>query len=142
MTQDNYTLLCDFYELTMANGYFLEGKQDEITYFDVFFRDLPEDSGYAICCGLESIVNYINNLHFSVDDIEYLRSKKIFDERFLTYLKDFKFDGDIWACKEGSVIFPHEPILTVRAKSIEAQFVETYLLLVFKPSKFNCNKSK
>ena len=130
MTQDNYTLLCDFYELTMANGYFLEGKQDEITYFDVFFRDLPEDSGYAICCGLESIVNYINNLHFSVDDIEYLRSKKIFDERFLTYLKDFKFDGDIWACKEGSVIFPHEPILTVRAKSIEAQFVETYLLLV------------
>lgn len=129
MNKENYTLLCDFYELTMANGYFLEEMEDQICYFDVFFRDLPLDSGYAICCGLESIVNYINNLHFSDEDIEFLRAKNIFDERFLTYLRHFKFSGDIYAVKEGSVVFPHEPILTVKAKAIEAQFIETYLLL-------------
>ena len=130
MNKENYTLLCDFYELTMANGYFLEKMDNTITYFDVFFRDLPKGSGYAIACGLESIIDYINNLKFDDSDIEFLRSKNIFDEQFLEYLRNFKFTGDIYACEEGSIIFPHEPILTVRAPAIEAQFVETYLLLV------------
>lgn len=123
------TLLCDFYELTMARGYFHSEIKDRIAYFDVFFRRVPDGGGYAIFAGLEQIIEYIKGLKFEDDDIEYLRSKKIFDEEFLAYLKGFTFTGDIWSVEEGTVIFPHEPIMTIRAKAIEAQFIETFILL-------------
>ena len=123
------TLLCDFYELTMANGYFELGKRDEIAYFDVFFRRIPDGGGFAIAAGLEQLIDYIHNLKFTADDIEFLRSKGVFSEEFLTYLADFSFTGDIWAVPEGTPIFPNEPILVVRAPAIEAQFIETFVLL-------------
>lgn len=129
MTEKNYTLLCDFYELTMGNGYFESGMADEISYFDVFFRRVPDGGGFAVAAGLEQVIDYIKNLGFSSEDIEFLRSKKIFSEGYLNYLKDFHFTGDIWAVPEGTPIFPHEPILTVRAKATEAQLIETFLLL-------------
>ena len=122
-------MLCDFYELTMANGYFLKGFQDKITYFDIFYRRVPDGGGFAIAAGLEQLVEYIKNLHFSSEDIQYLRGRKMFDEAFLQYLADFRFTGDIWAVPEGTPIFPNEPILTVRAPAIQAQMVETYALL-------------
>ena len=127
----NMTMLCDFYELTMGNGYLEAGLKDRITYFDIFFRDVPDHGGYAICAGLERIIAYIQDLHFSEEDIEYLRSKDLFSERFLDYLRDFKFTGDVWAIPEGTPIFPREPIITVRAPAIQALLVETYLLLIF-----------
>ena len=129
MTKMNYTLLCDFYELTMANGYFELGKGNEIAYFDVFFRKVPDEGGFAIAAGLEQVIDYIKELRFSEDDIEFLRGKGIFSEEFLKYLGEFRFTGDIYAVPEGTPIFPGEPIMTVRAPSIEAQFIETYLLL-------------
>ncbi len=125
----NYTLLCDFYELTMANGYFELGKGDEIAYFDVFFRTLPDGGGFAIAAGLAQVIEYIKNLRFTDEDIAYLRSKGIFSDAFLDYLKDFRFTGDIYAVAEGTPIFPGEPFMTVRAPSIQAQFIETYVLL-------------
>ncbi|MBQ9929875.1 MAG: nicotinate phosphoribosyltransferase [Oscillospiraceae bacterium] len=125
----NMTMLCDFYELTMGNGYFEKGYKDRITYFDLFFRRCPDGGGFAIAAGLDQIIDYVLNLHFSEEDIEYLRGRKLFSEGFLEYLKNFKFTGDIWAVPEGTPIFPHEPIITVRAPAIEAQLVETYLLL-------------
>ena len=127
----NLTMLCDFYELTMANGYLKCGYGDKYTYFDVFYRANPDGGGYAIAAGLEQIINYINNLSFTEQDIEFLRSKNIFDEEFLSYLRDFKFEGDIWAVPEGTVIFPNEPVITVRAKAPQAQFIETYILMQF-----------
>ncbi len=129
MASINATLLCDFYELTMANGYFELGKGDEIAYFDVFFRKVPDGGGFAIAAGLEQVIEYIRNLKFTPDDIEFLRSKGIFSEGFLAYLSDFRFTGDIFAVPEGTPIFPGEPIMTVRAPSIEAQFIETFVLL-------------
>ena len=126
----NLTMLCDFYELTMSQGYFKCGMQDRIVYFDVFYRDNPDGGGYAVVAGLEQIVEYINDLHFDDDDIEYLRSKGMFCDEFLDYLRDFSFTGDIWAIPEGTVVFPGEPLMTVRAKAIEAQFIETYILLM------------
>lgn len=129
MTEQNYTLLCDFYELTMGGGYFKNGFADRITYFDVFFRNVPDNGGFAICAGLEQIINYINKLHFTKEDIDFLRSKGIFDEDFLTYLADLRFTGDIYAVPEGTPIFPGEPILTVRAPAVQAQLIETYVLL-------------
>ena len=125
----NMTMLCDFYELTMGNGYFKNGYKDRITYFDVFFRSVPDGGGFAIAAGLEQVVDYIQNLHFSAEDIDYLRGRKIFDEEFLSYLADFHFTGDIYAVPEGTPIFPREPMLTVRAPAIQAQLIETYLLL-------------
>ena len=125
----NHTLLCDFYELTMANGYFELGKGDEIAYFDVFFRTLPDGGGFAIAAGLSQVIDYIKNLKFTEEDIAYLRGKGVFSERFLAYLKGFRFTGDIYAVPEGTPIFPGEPFMTVRDPSIEAQFIETYLLL-------------
>ena len=125
----NLTMLCDFYELTMGNGYFKCGYQDRITYFDVFFRTVPDGGGFAIAAGLEQIVRYIQDLHFSDDDIAYLRRRGIFCEEFLQYLRDFRFTGDIWAVPEGTPIFPREPIVTVRAPAVQAQLIETYLLL-------------
>ena len=125
----NLTMLCDFYELTMGNGYFEQGMADEITYFDVFYRQNPDKAGYAIMAGLEQVVDYINNLHFDEEDIEYLRGRNMFSEGFLEYLKNFKFTGDVWAVPEGTPIFPREPIMTVRAPAIQAQLIETYVLL-------------
>lgn len=125
----NYTMLCDFYELSMANGYFQTPLRDRITYFDVFFRRVPDGGGFAIAAGLEQVIDYIQNLHFTEEDIAYLRGKSGFTEEFLDYLRTFQFTGDIWAVPEGTPIFPGEPILTVRAPAVQAQFIETYLLL-------------
>ena len=125
----NLTMLCDFYELTMSHGYFEKGYRDRITYFDLFFRRCPDGGGFAIAAGLEQIIEYIQDLHFSADDIDYLRERNLFSEEFLEYLADFKFTGDIWAVPEGTPIFPQEPIITVRAPAIEAQLIETFLLL-------------
>ena len=125
----NMTMLCDFYELTMAQGYFAKGYKDRITYFDLFFRRCPDGGGFCIAAGLEQVVQYIQELHFSEEDIAYLRGREMFSEEFLEYLRNFKFTGDIWAIPEGTVVFPQEPILTVRAPAIEAQLIETYLLL-------------
>ena len=125
----NMTMLCDFYELTMAQGYFAKGYRDRITYFDLFYRRCPDGGGFCIAAGLEQVVQYIQELHFSDEDIAYLRSREMFSEEFLEYLRNFKFTGDIWAIPEGTVVFPQEPIITVRAPAIEAQLIETYLLL-------------
>ena len=125
----NLTMLCDFYQLTMSNGYFQTELKDRICYFDVFFRRVPDKGGFAIAAGLAQVIDYIQNLHFSEDDIEYLRSKNCFCEEFLAYLKNFKFTGDIWAVPEGTPVFPGEPIMTVRAPAIQAQFIETFILL-------------
>ena len=125
----NLSLLCDFYELTMGNGYLKAGYQDRITYFDVFFRDVPDNGGFAICAGLDQFIDYVENLRFSEEDIGYLRGKGLFSEEFLDYLRHFKFTGDIWAIPEGTPIFPREPILTVRAPAIQAQLIETFALL-------------
>ncbi len=128
---ENMTMLCDFYEITMSHGYFKTDIKNRITYFDVFFRNIPDGGGFAIAAGLDQIIDYIENLSFSSTDIDYLRSKNMFCEEFLEYLKNFKFTGDIWAVPEGTPVFPGEPIITVRAPAIESQFIETYLLLVF-----------
>ena len=129
MTEQNLTLLCDFYEFTMSAGYFKNGLADKITYFDVFFRKIPDGGGFAICAGLEQIIEYIENFCFEKSDIEYLRSKGLFEEDFLSYLSSLRFTGDIFAVPEGTPVFPGEPILTVRAPAIPAQLIETYLLL-------------
>ena len=125
----NLTMLCDFYELTMSQGYFATGYAERIAYFDLFFRRCPDGGGFAIAAGLEQIVQYIQELHFSQEDIEYLRGRELFSEEFLSYLADFHFTGDIWAVPEGTPMFPNEPIITVRAPAIQAQLIETYLLL-------------
>ena len=130
ITEQNCTLLCDFYQLTMGNGYFKTGQRDTVAYFDVFFRRVPENGGFAVCAGLEQIINYIEGLHFDEDDIAFLRKKGIFDEEFLRYLANFKFEGDIYAVPEGTPVFPFEPIVTVRAPAIQAQLIETMLLLL------------
>ncbi|MDY3007053.1 nicotinate phosphoribosyltransferase [Anaerococcus porci] len=125
----NLSMLSDFYEFTMAYGYFESGMKDTIAVFDAFFRKNPDDGGFAIFAGLEDIVEYVENIHFDEEDIEYFRKNTNFSEEFLAYLKDFKFTGDIWAFPEGSAMFPSEPIITVKAPIIEAQILETYLLL-------------
>ncbi|MBR1482623.1 MAG: nicotinate phosphoribosyltransferase [Ruminococcus sp.] len=129
MKHQNMAMLCDFYEFTMANGYFKNGFYQRKVYFDVFFRKVPDNGGFAICAGLEQVIDYIKNLHFEEEDIAYLRSKGIFDEEFLRFLRGFRFTGDIWAIPEGTPVFPNEPILTVRAPAVEAQLIETYVLL-------------
>lgn len=130
ITEQNCTMLCDFYQLTMGNGYFRTRHADRIAYFDVFFRRVPDGGGYAICAGLEQVINYIQGLRFCEEDIQYLRSKGIFGEDFLQYLRDFRFTGDIWAVPEGTPVFPSEPLITVRAPAIQAQLIETMLLLL------------
>ena len=117
MNRDEYSLalLCDFYELTMGRGYFNSPAGKRIAYFDVFFRRVPDNGGYAVVAGLEQVADYIKNLRFTESDIEFLRTKKIFDEQFLAYLRNFRFTGDIWAVPEGTVVFPREPVMTVRA---------------------------
>ena len=125
----NMTMLCDLYELTMGNGYFQSGFQDRITYFDVFFRDIPDKGGFAICAGLEQLIDYIEHLRFEEADIRYLQGRGLFSREFLEFLRHFRFTGDIWAVPEGTPIFPGEPILTVRAPAIQAQLIETFVLL-------------
>lgn len=129
MNVENLTLLTDFYELTMANGYFEHGLKDEIAYFDMFFRKVPDNGGFAVMAGLKQLIDYIENLKFSDEDIDFLRNKNIFSEEFLAYLKEFQFQCDVWSIPEGVPIFPHEPILTVRGPVIQAQFIETMVLL-------------
>ena len=137
----NMTMLCDFYELTMGYGYWNSAYRDRITYFDVFFRDVPDKGGFAICAGLDQIIDYIQDMHFDDEDIEFLRSKKLFSEDFLKYLRDFRFTGDIYAIPEGTPIFPREPVLTVRAPAIEAQLMETFLLLAINHQSLIATKS-
>lgn len=125
----NMTMLCDFYELTMGNGYFENGFKDKITYFDVFFRRVPDKGGFAIAAGLEQLIRYIEDLHFTPEDIAYLRGRNLFCEEFLEYLANFRFTGDIYAVPEGTPVFPKEPLVVVRAPAIEAQLIETFTLL-------------
>lgn len=141
MKNINYTLMCDFYELTMANGYFNCGMKDQTCYFDVFYRTVPDEGGYAIAAGLEQVIEYINNLHFSEEEIEFLRNKKTFSEDFLKYLAEFKFSGDIYAVKEGTPVFPNEPIMVIKGNAIEAQFMETYILSVINHSSLIATKA-
>ena len=129
MRKENLAMLCDYYEFTMSNGYFKNGFYKKNVYFDVFFRKVPDNGGFAIAAGLEQLIDYIKELHFEDEDIAYLRSKGIFDEGFLDYLKNFKFSGDIYAVPEGTPVFPDEPIVTIKAPAIEAQIVETFVLL-------------
>ncbi len=129
MKFDNHSLLLDFYELTMANTYFEQKRENEWGVFDYYFRRVPDAGGYAIFAGLETFLNYVETLKFSEDDIAFLRNKNCFSEGFLAYLRDFRFRGEIYAFAEGSVIFPNEPVLTVRAPLIDCQILETFLLL-------------
>lgn len=126
----NLTMLVDFYELTMGNGYLKNGLGDKIVYFDLFFRRVPDKGGFAIFAGLEQVIEYIKNLKFTEDDIAYLESKGIFSSDFLEYLRNFEFKCDVWSVPEGTPIFPGEPLLTVRGPAIQAQFIETMLLLI------------
>ncbi|MDF3004257.1 MAG: putative nicotinate phosphoribosyltransferase [Oscillospiraceae bacterium] len=125
----NLTMLTDFYELTMANGYLLKEMQDTEVVFDMFFRKIPDGGGYAIAAGLEQLMQYIDNLQFSKEDIAFLRSKNTFSEAFLNYLENFKFECDLWAIKEGTPIFPGEPLVVVKGPAIQAQLIETMVLL-------------
>ncbi|MBP1557565.1 MAG: nicotinate phosphoribosyltransferase, partial [Oscillospiraceae bacterium] len=137
----NLTMLTDFYELTMANGYFAKGMGDTEVVFDMFFRRIPDGGGYAVAAGLEQLIQYIDGLHFSPEDIEYLRGKKIFSEEFLQYLSDFKFCCDIWAIKEGTPIFPNEPVVVVKGPVIQAQLIETMILLTINHQSLIATKS-
>jgi len=125
----NLTMLTDFYEITMSNGYFEHGLKDKIVCFDMFFRRVPDNGGYALMMGLEQLIDYIKELHFDDEDIEYLEERNLFSDEFLDYLKNFKFSSDVWAIEEGTPIFPHEPIVKVIGPAIEVQFIETMVLL-------------
>ncbi|MBE7027290.1 MAG: nicotinate phosphoribosyltransferase [Ruminococcaceae bacterium] len=129
MNKENLTMLTDFYEFTMANGYFEHGFVDKIAYFDMFFRKVPDGGGFAVMAGVEQLIEYLKDLTFNDEDIEFLRAKNIFCDEFLNYLRNFKFACDVWAIPEGTPIFPGEPIVTVRGPVIQAQFIETMILL-------------
>ncbi len=129
MNDRNIPLLCDYYEYTMANGFIENNLKDQIVYFDIFFRNVPDNGGFAIAAGLEQLIDYISTLRFTDSDVEFLRSKKIFSEEFLQYLEDFRFTGDVWAVPEGTPVFPGEPIVTIRSTAPEAQILETFALL-------------
>lgn len=141
MNNRDLALVCDLYEYTMSNIFIKNNMENQIVYFDVFFRKTPENGGYAIFAGLEQVIEYIKNLSFSNEDIEYLRSLNKFNEEFLNYLSNFKFTGDIWAIEEGTIIFPNEPILTVRAPIVQAQILETMLLLLLNHQSLIATKS-
>lgn len=125
----NLTLLTDFYQITMANGYFEHHVHDKIVYYDMFFRKIPDDGGFAIMAGLEQVIKYLKDLSFTEEDIDFLRSKKCFSEGFLDYLAHFKFVCDVWAIPEGTPVFPKEPLITVRGPALQVQFIETMILL-------------
>ncbi len=137
----NLTMIMDLYELTMSNGIFTSEMRDTVTYFDMFFRRVPDDGGYAIMAGLEQLIEYMNNLRFSDDDIKYLESLKLFSPEFIDYLRGFKFTCDVWAMPEGTVIFPHEPIVTVRGPAMQALMLETMLLLTVNHQSLIATKS-
>ena len=124
----NISMMMDFYEMTMANGYFNDHDTETQVVFDVFYRQNPDGGGFAIFAGLEQVIEYVENMRFSEDDIEYFRQQQMFSEDFLNYLKDFRFHGDIYAMPEGTVMYPNEPILTVVGSLIDAQLVETAIL--------------
>ena len=128
MDERKLELVTDFYEFTMSNGYFSKNMQNTETYFDVFFREIPDNGGYVIFAGLEQIINYVKNLKFNDDDINYLKNQNMFSDDFLDYLKNFKFTGTIWSVPEGTVVFPNEPLITVKAPIIQAQLLETSIL--------------
>ena len=128
---ENKTLMTDFYELTMAQTYFNEGKKDEVVYFDIFFRKNPFEGGYTMSGGLQETIDYIKNFKYGEKEIEYLRSLNLFNEEFLNYLKDLKFTGDIYAVPDGTAVFPNEPVLTIKCDVITAQLLETALLTNF-----------
>lgn len=140
-SERNLTMLCDYYEFTMSNGYFVNGLKDQVAVFDMFFRKIPDDGGYAIFAGLEQVIDYLNNLKFTPEDIEYFRRKGGFCEEFLDYLANFHFECDVWAMREGTVMFPGEPILTVRGPVIQAQLVETMVLLTINHESLVCTKA-
>ena len=125
----NLSMLVDFYEITMSNGYFQSGYDHQIAVFDMFFRKIPDDGGFALFAGLEQLIGYLNQLSFSDEDIEYLRTKRLFSDDFLKYLRNFQFSCDVWAVKEGTPIFPNEPVVTIRGPVIQAQMVETLSLI-------------
>ncbi|MBE6037049.1 MAG: nicotinate phosphoribosyltransferase [Clostridiales bacterium] len=137
----NLTMLMDYYELTMANGFFEKGMKDQIGYYDLFFRKVPDGGGFAIAAGLEQVIDALNELRFTDEDIDYLRSKGTFCEGFLDYLRDFKFSCDVWAVPEGTPIFPGEPLLTIRGPIIQAQLIETILLLLVNHASLIATKS-
>lgn len=141
MDKRNLEMIADFYEFTMSNGYFVK-KINDIAYFDIFFRKVPDNGGFAIFAGLEQIINFIKNLHFSEEDILYLKEQNLFSKEFLDYLRNFKFTGDIWAVPEGTVVFPNEPLLTVRAPIIQAQLLETMLLLTINHQSLIATKTR
>ena len=136
MDKRNLEMIADFYEFTMSNGYFQKNMTD-IAYFDMFFRRVPDGGGFAIFAGLEQVIDFIKNFHFNQEDIAYLRSLNMFSEQFLDYLSNFRFTGDLWAVPEGSIVFPNEPLITVRAPIIEAQLLETMILLTVRSK--SCN---
>lgn len=128
-SQRNLTLVMDLYELTMSYNYFKQGNKDQYVYFDMFYRKNPDNGGFSIFAGLQQLIECIENLHFSDGDISYLQSLHMFDKEFFEYLKEFHFTGSIFAVKEGTPVFPNEPLVTVKAKFIEAQIIETLLLV-------------
>lgn len=136
----NLTMLTDFYEITMANGYFSHGYKDTIAYFDMFFRQIPDGGGFAIMAGVEQLIDYLSNLKFTDDDIDYLRGKG-FDEQFLDYLKNFKFACDVWVVPEGTPVFPGEPVVKVRGPIMQAQFIETMVLICINHQSLIATKS-
>ena len=125
----NLTMLADFYEFTMANGYLENNMEDQIAYFDMFFRSIPDNGGFAIMAGVEQLIDYLRHLKFNDEDIAYFETKGIFSQKFLDYLRDFKFECDVWTIPEGTPIFPHEPIVVVRGPVVQAQLIETMVLL-------------
>ena len=136
MNKQDLTLLTDLYELTMMQGYYVKGQNEKVI-FDVFFRANPCNNGYSVCAGLDQVIDYIKNLNFTYEDVDYLRGLGIFSEDFLHYLSGFHFSGDIYAIPEGSVIFPKEPILKVIAPIMQAQLVETALLTILATALWN-----
>ncbi len=141
LSKNNLTMLTDFYEITMANGFFCTGNGEKIVYFDMFFRTIPDGGGLAIMAGVEQVIRYIKDLTFTDEDIAYLREKKLFNEQFLDYLRNFKFACDVWAVPEGTPIFPHEPIVVVRGPAMQAQFIETMILVLINHQSLIATKS-
>lgn len=138
---ENLSMLADFYEFTMANGYLENGMGDKIAYFDMFFRSVPDDGGFAIMAGLEQLIEYLENLKFTDEDIEYFKSKNMFGQKFLDYLKNFKFECDVWAIPEGTPIFPQEPLAIIKGPVIQAQLIETMVLLTINHQSLIATKS-
>lgn len=141
MDKRKLELVTDFYEFTMSNGYFIKNMKNRNAYFDVFFREIPDNGGYVIFAGLEQIIEYVKNLKFNDEDINYLKSKETFSDEFLEYLRNFKFTGTIWSIPEGTVVFPNEPLITIKAPIIEAQILETAILCLINHQSLIATKS-